>query len=491
MPGQSYFERYEYSNNTDAYAERHAQTHLVLYYEAETVSFSSEKLSSLFILNETEMLRFTAGQNFTAKKAWSNTTSVQETLSYQKLTDEYGVEAYLYNKTGERPARIASMYFAVRNEVNDTNYFSLRVGYKNSLVIFIGEFFGILVTFVFFYFGGKLLLDARQAQKEDQISKKHMYNNFGIAFFFGGLTTLAWELYRWYLRLEPTLIWSNPFSFERMPVEQILVISTNVLSFAAFASLGFSIMFMSNTVERAVQKKKTPLFTYILLAAGLLMVAGILYPEMLVVIIYPWVIAIVLASLNILTAYVKIARIGSRILRRQAISIVTFLITLFTSITVVRVLVAPEFIGNGLSAVFSIGLYASIKIRVPDTEISILPEPEKAKIDSLGLNFVRPTHISDEEISVSKEKKICIVCKSKVERSIYMCPLCNAFYCLRCSNALAASENSCWSCNTPFDPSKAVRTTEGEDESGESVMEVKSKNSDGKPIPVIKKKIIK
>ena len=37
-----------------------------------------------------------------------------------------------------------------------------------------------------------------------------------------------------------------------------------------------------------------------------------------------------------------------------------------------------------------------------------------------------------------------------------MCPECEVFYCLRCSNTLSNVENACWVCNTPFDDQKLL-----------------------------------
>jgi len=74
--------------------------------------------------------------------------------------------------------------------------------------------------------------------------------------------------------------------------------------------------------------------------------------------------------------------------------------------------------------------------------------------------FSKPKKVTEEEVSVSKEKKICLVCKSKLGRILYMCPDCSTFYCSKCSKALSNLENSCWVCETPFDESKPVRLPE-------------------------------
>lgn len=81
-----------------------------------------------------------------------------------------------------------------------------------------------------------------------------------------------------------------------------------------------------------------------------------------------------------------------------------------------------------------------------------------------GLNimeiFTKSMKVTEEEVSISKEKKICIVCKGKVQRNnIYLCPDCNTFYCQKCSNSLIDLENACWVCDTVIDESRPVKVS--------------------------------
>ena len=76
-------------------------------------------------------------------------------------------------------------------------------------------------------------------------------------------------------------------------------------------------------------------------------------------------------------------------------------------------------------------------------------EQKEAKI-SIYESFARPQKVTEEEVSVSKEKRICLVCKGAIERLNYVCPECNALYCVRCSEVLSKIENACWACETPF-----------------------------------------
>ncbi|MFX1567731.1 MAG: hypothetical protein ACFFCV_05105 [Promethearchaeota archaeon] len=71
--------------------------------------------------------------------------------------------------------------------------------------------------------------------------------------------------------------------------------------------------------------------------------------------------------------------------------------------------------------------------------------------------FRKPDSLTEEEVSISKEKMICLVCKGKLGGLIYMCPDCNSFYCKKCSDAIATLENACWVCDATFDESKPTK----------------------------------
>jgi len=87
----------------------------------------------------------------------------------------------------------------------------------------------------------------------------------------------------------------------------------------------------------------------------------------------------------------------------------------------------------------------------------------KGDIPDILRVFAKPERITEEEVTISKEKKTCLVCKGKLTRAMYICPVCNTFYCEKCSNTLISIENACWVCETPFDDSKPT-TLPKEDE---------------------------
>jgi hypothetical protein len=100
---------------------------------------------------------------------------------------------------------------------------------------------------------------------------------------------------------------------------------------------------------------------------------------------------------------------------------------------------------------------------------------EKKELREVLTAFTKPSNVTEEEISISKEKKICLVCKGKLSRINYICPECDALYCINCSEALSNLENACWVCNEPFDESKPVKPFKKEEDIEEIQVETSEK----------------
>lgn len=78
--------------------------------------------------------------------------------------------------------------------------------------------------------------------------------------------------------------------------------------------------------------------------------------------------------------------------------------------------------------------------------------------------FSRPQKLTEDEVSISKEKKICLVCKGRVLGITLICRECEAFYCEKCFRALSDLENACWACDTALDESKPLKIAKKEEE---------------------------
>ena len=59
--------------------------------------------------------------------------------------------------------------------------------------------------------------------------------------------------------------------------------------------------------------------------------------------------------------------------------------------------------------------------------------------------------IMESEIDFEERKFSCIVHKGIIHSTVYMCPNCNTFYCLKCASALKKIGENCWYCDFEFD----------------------------------------
>jgi hypothetical protein len=89
--------------------------------------------------------------------------------------------------------------------------------------------------------------------------------------------------------------------------------------------------------------------------------------------------------------------------------------------------------------------------------------------------------ISEEEVTVFREKKICLVCKGKILGFTFICE-CDALYCEKCARALSQLDNFCWACERPIDKSLPVKEQKKEVERDEIVTSEKEQKY-GKKIP--------
>ena len=104
-------------------------------------------------------------------------------------------------------------------------------------------------------------------------------------------------------------------------------------------------------------------------------------------------------------------------------------------------------------------LYLWEKLKEEDASMS--DRMELARLDEkiVGLVYNRAMlipHITEEKVTISKETKICLVCKGEVFGFSYICK-CGATYCENCARALSNLENVCWACEVPIDYSKPVK----------------------------------
>lgn len=84
------------------------------------------------------------------------------------------------------------------------------------------------------------------------------------------------------------------------------------------------------------------------------------------------------------------------------------------------------------------------------------------QVERMARNRAVVAQITEEKVTVHKERKICLVCKGEIVGFMYVCD-CDTIYCENCTRALAELENICWVCNAPLDDTKPVKPYNGVD----------------------------
>ncbi|MFX1479667.1 MAG: hypothetical protein ACFFCI_16210, partial [Promethearchaeota archaeon] len=92
------------------------------------------------------------------------------------------------------------------------------------------------------------------------------------------------------------------------------------------------------------------------------------------------------------------------------------------------------------------------------------------------------TQIKEGQITVLKERKICIICKGDILGYMYACQ-CNALYCDKCAQALTEIENACWVCGAPIDITKPIKPYKEEEIREIKVIKDNKKNMKNDDIP--------
>ncbi len=72
----------------------------------------------------------------------------------------------------------------------------------------------------------------------------------------------------------------------------------------------------------------------------------------------------------------------------------------------------------------------------------------KEGLSSEELEELRKT---EEEVAVEKEKHICMVHRGDILGTVYLCPNCESFYCLRCATMLKEKGEHCWVCKSKIE----------------------------------------
>ncbi len=130
------------------------------------------------------------------------------------------------------------------------------------------------------------------------------------------------------------------------------------------------------------------------------------------------------------------------------------------SVIIILILFLWGIILFALMGIFMVILFVFVLFSIIKSVRSPTVLKVEEKKQNLLATFTRSRRATEEEISISKEKKTCLVCKNKVKNfRVFICE-CGAFYCDTCAHALIGLENQCWACEKALDESVPMNVPE-------------------------------
>lgn len=105
--------------------------------------------------------------------------------------------------------------------------------------------------------------------------------------------------------------------------------------------------------------------------------------------------------------------------------------------------------------------------RLKEINAPLADRLELARLDEQIIGMVQnlaelTPQVTEEKVAISKEKKICLVCRGEILRYTYICE-CGAIYCENCARAITDLENVCWVCDIPIDYLKPIKPYQEEE----------------------------
>jgi hypothetical protein len=335
---------------------------LVLYPDPKSWEFVSTDVMSIYIVNETEAIKGLNASwsliSFTPKLVVANITSHSwPEITYQLVTETWQVENYTTIASNNETSYVAVFYLVIMNEADGFTQYSVKWATANIVVASLNDMFENLIFIVLFICGIALLI-------RNRAEPKRTYLNYGLGLIAGGVATFVWKAFYYWRSSDPLVIWNQYFSYPEMP--NVLGFSSNALAFVSFICLGLSLVFMSNTVEKDIQQRKIPFFTYLLLLSELAIVvfafllkASIALQDVFTVIMYVFIGAFIVVAANLLFTYIKLAVQTTGDVKRKAILIMISL-ALTVGGLVLREFLRPVFIPNMMGTVFTLVFYKAI-----------------------------------------------------------------------------------------------------------------------------------
>lgn len=121
------------------------------------------------------------------------------------------------------------------------------------------------------------------------------------------------------------------------------------------------------------------------------------------------------------------------------------------------------FVNTFIYLILDVFLFRIIFKNILKERKGIPTETTKESINLLGM-FSKPKNLTEKEVSMYRDKAVCLVCKGEIDGFSYICQSCKALYCEKCVQALINLENICWACDSRLDKSKPSNKSELKEE---------------------------
>ncbi len=354
---------------------------------------------------------------------------------------------------------------------------------KNILLGFaaLGLINGIAYTFWFlahFYYPGVYIAGTYMGEVNDNFSPAHEILFFGHFFF-----DLMFIIYIFqYERVFPSTKFILTFlmiffSFLHLISFWFTPINWNIFYFSSFFIMAIVFLTIFRLVlKSSIEYQNLSFFIFI----GFIIYASSTFfdiPDVKQTSLFPIELGIILKiigmSLVLLPAFIDVENI-IKVNPNRIFGIFFFIISLtfiivIYSLFLIGVVAIILLLLISFTLIIGIYKYKLSKRIVEKSSVGDLSQPE------ILTAFIRPKRVTEEEVTISKEKKICLVCKGKVQRfNSFICD-CGALYCQKCAQALSEIENACWVCEAPLDETKPVRLDSKEDDNFRLEPEVNKK----------------
>ena len=276
-------------------------------------SFISQAPLNLILLNETEYGQFLLGQPFNYYGKYLQNTSINAEWNLTSLASEYNIPYVSFQGAYE-----AQFLILINNTSSQNITFQLRLNYQSVTLSALENTGRLGLILMFAVLSLFLFVRSRQFKQEQEEYKAKFLQSYSIAFLFGFLDYLMWEIQKWTL----TETGNNLFFTVNVGTNFFFRDHYQTIQVINLALLGITVLFLIRQLELVVLKKKHAYISVDLFCASIMMVISLFLPIIFDIIFLWYVIALVIAIIGFVGIYLKTAFTSNGYVRMKALFVV-------------------------------------------------------------------------------------------------------------------------------------------------------------------------